>query len=65
MVHNILLNTNGKGLVDWLHPLALVTKANNEDNPNWNQAMNGPHSDGFWEAMATEPETLVNKMDAW
>jgi hypothetical protein len=65
MVHNILLNTNGEGLVDWLHPLALVTKANNEDNPNWSQAMNGPHSDGFWEAMATELETLVNKMDAW
>ena len=65
MVHNILLHTDEEGLVDWLHPLALATKANNEDNPNWNQAMNGPNSDGFWKAMATEITTLVDKMDAW
>ena len=65
MVHNILLNTDEDGLVNWLHPLALATKANNEDNPKWNQAMNGPNSDGFWKAMVTEITTLVEMMDAW
>jgi Reverse transcriptase (RNA-dependent DNA polymerase) len=65
MVHEILRNTDEDGLVNWLHPLALATKANNEDNPNWNQAINGPNSDGFWDAMAKEIATLVDKMDAW
>jgi Reverse transcriptase (RNA-dependent DNA polymerase) len=65
MATNIMLHTDDEGQVNWLHPLALATKANNEDNPNWNQAMNGPNSEGFWEAMATEIRTLVEKMDAW
>ena len=65
MLTNINLHTTDEGLVEWLHPLALATKANNEDNPNWNEAMNGPNSEGFWEAMATEINTLFNKMGAW
>ena len=28
----------------------LATKANAFDNPTWNQSMNGPDSEGFWEA---------------
>jgi hypothetical protein len=65
MLTNINLHTTDEGLVEWLHPLAQATKANNEDNPNWNEAMNGPNSEGFWEAMATEINTLFNKMGAW
>ncbi|CAJ1952569.1 unnamed protein product [Cylindrotheca closterium] len=30
------------GLQDDLHPMILAAKANSEDNPNWNEAMNGP-----------------------
>ena len=65
MMMNLQLHTDENGLVDWIHPFAFAAKANNEDTPNWHQAVNGPHSDGFWEAMATEIFTLTEKMDAW
>lgn len=39
-------------------------KANSEDNPTWNQAMNGIHLSGYWKAMEVELGTL-NKKDAW
>ncbi len=44
----------------WLHPLFLQAKtaANQEDNPNWWQAMNGPFHEEFWEAACVEIETL-------
>jgi Reverse transcriptase (RNA-dependent DNA polymerase)/GAG-pre-integrase domain len=50
-------------LEDW-HPMALAAKASDEDNPNWNQAMNGPNKDGFWEACQKEIDTL-EAMDTW
>jgi hypothetical protein len=46
------------------HPMALSMKANAADNPNWNQAMNGPESKGYWRAMELELETLISK-NAW
>jgi hypothetical protein len=45
-------------------PFALAAKANDAYTPNWNQAMNGPHAEGFWEACKKEVQTLV-KMDVW
>ena len=45
-------------------PLALAAKANDADTPNWNEAMNGPFAEGFWEACHKEIDTLVN-MDVW
>jgi hypothetical protein len=45
---------------DW-HPSLLATKANAEDLPTWNEAMNGPHADGFWKACEIELETLERK----
>ena len=45
---------------DW-HPMALAAKANDADNPTWEQAMNGPNADGFWKACETEIETLKRK----
>ena len=53
-------------VVNWLHPLMLAAKSrgSDADNPNWNQAMNGPFADEYWEAACTEVETL-EKMDAW
>ena len=34
-------------IVNWVHPLFLKDHGedSNEDNPNWNQAMNGPFAD--------------------
>jgi hypothetical protein len=49
---------------DQFHPLALTMKANSMDTPNWHQAMNGLDSDGYWQAMELELETLLGK-DAW
>jgi Reverse transcriptase (RNA-dependent DNA polymerase) len=48
---------------DW-HPLALATLANASDNPTFNEAMNGPDADGYWNAMETEIVTLEGK-DSW
>lgn len=45
-------------------PTALAAKANDEDNPSWEQAMNGPNSEGFWEASEKEIRTL-EKMRVW
>ncbi len=49
-----------------LHPLFLQAKtaANQEDNPNWWQAMNSPFHEEFWEAACVEIETLEH-MNAW
>jgi hypothetical protein len=57
--------SDDEGYVDWLHPMALAAKANSADNPTWNEAMNGPNCEGYWEAMATELETLAIKKQAW
>jgi len=53
-------------IVNWVHPLFLKAKAeaSKEDNPNWNQAMNGPFADEYWKAACTEIETLES-MGAW
>eukprot|EP00980_Cylindrotheca_fusiformis_P027374 scaffold20213_cov51-Cylindrotheca_fusiformis.AAC.2 len=49
---------------EWLHPLILAAKANSEDNPTWEQAMNGPLADGYWDAAKKEIDTLES-MDVW
>jgi Reverse transcriptase (RNA-dependent DNA polymerase) len=51
--------------VEWMHPMILAAKANAEDNPTWDQAMNGPDRSGYWEAMAKELKTLQDNKDAW
>ena len=47
-----------------MRPLALAAKANDADTSNWNQAMNGPNSEGFWKACEKELDT-VEKMGVW
>ena len=39
--------TTNEFIVNWVHPLFLKDHGedSNEDNPNWNQAMNGPFAD--------------------
>ena len=52
-----------KTLKEW-DPLVLAAKANAEDTPDWNMAMNGPNAEGFWEACKVEINTLEDK-DVW
>jgi hypothetical protein len=49
------------GFLDEWHPSLLATKANAEDNPTWDEAMNGPFSQGFREACKREFDTLEKK----
>jgi hypothetical protein len=53
-----------EGTVEEMHPMALATKADAEDNPTWEQAMNGPDAEGYMEAAKKEIHTLKNK-NAW
>ena len=53
------------GTVEEMHPFVLTTNADAADNPNWEQAMNGPDSAGYWEACKKELHTLVDKKNAW
>jgi hypothetical protein len=45
---------------EW-HPCLLATKANAEDHPSWDEATNGPYSQGFKEACQAEYDTLVKQ----
>ena len=46
-------------------PLALAAKGDDpENNPTWEQAMNGPLKEGYMEACRKEIETL-KAMDVW
>ena len=49
------------GAAAHLHPLSLAARLNDEDNPTWEVAMNGPLRKGFWEACEKEIETLKAK----
>jgi hypothetical protein len=33
--------------VEWMHPMMLAAQASAEDNPTWNEAMNGPDKAGY------------------
>jgi hypothetical protein len=63
---NILesLSLDEQGLLTTLHPLAFAAKANNDDTPNYYQAMNGPDALGYLEAMKIEMDQLEEK-DPW
>jgi Reverse transcriptase (RNA-dependent DNA polymerase) len=53
------------GTVEWMHPMILAAKANAEDNPTFEQAMNGPDREGYLEACKKELKTLGEDKDAW
>ena len=46
------------------HPLMLAARVNDEDNPTFEQATNGPHREKFRDAMETEINTL-KRMKVW
>jgi hypothetical protein len=49
------------GILDYHHPLAFSAKANDEDTPNYRQAMSGPDCDGYLDAMELEMAQLRAK----
>ena len=51
-------------LVGNLNPALLITMANKDDNPTFNEAISGPDAAGFMEAMKLELNTLI-KMDTF
>jgi len=66
-VNNSNYSGSTKDLIaNYVHPLFLKAKAqaSAEDNPNWNQAMNGDAADQYWQACKNELATL-EKMKSW
>jgi hypothetical protein len=47
-----------------MHPRLLASKASQSDNPTYEGAMNGPHREGFLQAMTIELKTLTD-MECW
>jgi hypothetical protein len=39
----------------------LTSKASEDDNPTYEQAMSGPNNEGYWQAPKKEVDTLVEK----
>jgi hypothetical protein len=52
------------GTLEAFSPMALATLANDVNQPNWHQAMNGPDREGYWKAMEKEIKTLED-MEVW
>jgi hypothetical protein len=47
--------------VEEYNPALLSSKAAEDDNPTYEQAMSGPNKEGYWQAAKKEVDTLVNK----
>ena len=52
-----------EGYIKYQHPMTFAVMLE-DDSPRYHQTMNGPYSDGFFEAMHKEIETM-EKMDPW
>jgi hypothetical protein len=44
-----------------MNPTLFGVKANAKDNPQWDEAMNGENSEGYWQACIKEHKTLIKK----
>ena len=51
--------------IEMYHPMLLSAQANAADNPTWEQVVNEPYSEGYWEAMEKEVTTLQKEKDCW
>jgi hypothetical protein len=58
------LESNKSSTVEGMHPILFSAKANSEDNPTWDQAMNGPDREDYWQAMEKELETHQDEKHA-
>jgi hypothetical protein len=47
--------------VEEYNPILLSSKASEDDNPTYEQAMSGPNKEGYWQAAKKEVDTLVKK----
>jgi hypothetical protein len=65
MSAHVDLFTDENDELQLMHLLTLAAKANAEDNPKWNEAMNGPNVEGFWDAMCKEVTSLTDQKGAW
>ena len=66
MTCSIELNTAAhEETIEEMPPMALSTHANAADHHTWDQAMNRPNSQGYWEACKKELHTLMTKMKSW
>ena len=34
--------------VEWIHHIDIVAKSNSDYNPTWDEAISGPHKEGYW-----------------
>jgi hypothetical protein len=64
ILHMLCQDNNDPLIQNGQHPFAFSAKANSEDNPNLQEALDGPDREGFIEAMHLELEQLES-MDAW
>jgi hypothetical protein len=64
--HKQLLQVDVENMLyEFFEPFALSVKTNTDDNPTWDEAMNGPDKDGYWTAMEKEYTTLETVMGCW
>ena len=58
-------DTTNNFIVNWVHPLLLKDHYEyiKEYKPKWNQAMNCPFEDEYWQAECTELENLEGMGD--
>jgi hypothetical protein len=47
--------------IEEYNPALLISKASEDDNPTYEQAMSGPNKEGYWQAAKKEVDTLVKK----
>jgi hypothetical protein len=47
------------------HLFKAQTSANDADNPTWNEALNSPFAERWWQSMEVEINTLENDLQAW
>ena len=50
--------------VEWMHSLAFSAKANSDDNPMWDEAINGLYKKGYWSVCDKDINTL-NMKEEW
>jgi hypothetical protein len=48
--------------VEECNPALLISKASEDDNPTYEQAMSGPHKEVYWQAAKKKVDTLVKKV---
>lgn len=42
-----------------------ISKVSADDNPRYEQAMNGPNAEGFWEASAKKEISTLQALNRW